>query len=305
MPRFRRVVAVGLVLAVAGGVFLSMTGGALVVQLDLAGHQVEVTVGGNGSGSTESWLDSANLSKPSVDFAFDGDGLNQSVEAGLGTDPRKRDTDGDLLSDGEEARNQAQSGAELSNSDPLRKDLYVVLLVGQGVEPNSQSERAELERAFATMNVSNPGEPGIAVHVVVRRLDHRVIVTNRSDAEATLREGHESLAPARQCVYHSVVVGTVQNESFQGLGSSPGFGALADGSERFDRGGRSVFVRTLVHELLHNLVGSIDGQAHSDTGWLSHSNSKTAENARLSDAVARKLGSEGFQESEYYEVEIC
>jgi hypothetical protein len=111
-----------------------------------------------------------------------------------------------------------------------------------------------------------------------------------------------------------VILGTVEGDDIGGWGSSPGYSAFVEGSDTqsYD-GSYTGRVRTITHELLHNVVGDIEGEhaegepTHSKTGWLSHVEQaeNLEENQQLSPPVANQLSDRGFRESAHYQSEVC
>jgi len=91
----------------------------------------------------------------------DCDGLSDSRERGLGTDPNNADTDRDGLSDGLEVNTLSSYGA-----NPLRKDIFVEVDRMSGVRSLNESEKRQLVDAFKNAPLSNPdGSQGVDLHL--------------------------------------------------------------------------------------------------------------------------------------------
>lgn len=200
----------------------------------------------------------------------DGDGLEDGREVALGTDPLDPDTDGDGLEDGWEVADVTPGGAELPDSDPLARDIYVQVDYARGVEGADAAFYDRVRGAFADMAVDNPDNTtGIDLHVREGRLNESATFTGGNFWELKERYYTERLGQ-RAGVYHHVVVGEFDT-SHVGYGEVGGrFSVVA---ARADADTRRYVV---VHELLHNVVGEVDapGACRGDPkhycggGWL-------------------------------------
>ncbi|WP_255195220.1 hypothetical protein [Halorarius litoreus] len=238
----------------------------------------------------------------------DGDGLGNAEEERWGTDPDDPDTDGDRLLDGWEVAGTAPGSVPLPGSDPRRFDLYVQVVTAPGIDPLSTRERTALQQAWASMPVENPdGTAGITVHYLPpnrSELDRRVTLRDRRRTTiAALADRYYRSAYVGEygCLAHQVLLVHVDNESFVGVGSDPGYQAFADGTLTRDYGTPyTVRVGTVTHELLHNVVGRFGGGSatHTDAGWLSHGRFRW--NQHLSPETAAELTRDGFASSGHY-----
>jgi hypothetical protein len=215
------------------------------------------------------------------------------------------DRDGDRLLDGWERAGQTPDGVPLPGADPDRKDLYLQVLYGDGVQPLSESERARLRDIWARMPVSNPdGSTGIALHVVdERRLDREVRAYEPSKELIRSRYDAEHLAGV-ECVYYQTTFADITHPRLGGRGALGGYVSIVDGTDTTVREGRSDRVAFLTHELLHNTAGHVEGRTHTRSGWLSARYDGTEADARLSQSTADDL-SDGFEVGGYEERRIC
>jgi hypothetical protein len=101
----------------------------------------------------------------------DQDGLTDSEERRLRTDPNDPDTDDDALLDGWEVHGVNQIDLRAMGASPLHRDIFVEMdfmeraSAGNGLGPNDAVLRA-VEAVFANAPVRNPdGRPGIAIHL--------------------------------------------------------------------------------------------------------------------------------------------
>jgi hypothetical protein len=147
--------------------------------------------------------------------------------------------------------------AALPDADPLHTDLYVQVSVSNGTEPFTETELADLREAWASMPVDNPdGSTGIDLHVDQRRLNRTLVIDGAGDYDR-LKSRYTSADTLgnRSGVYRHLLLLEIER----------------------DYAGRAV------HELLHNVVGRLDGANqcpdefdgqsatyHTCQGWLSH-----------------------------------
>jgi hypothetical protein len=228
------------------------------------------------------------------------------------------DTDGDRLKDSWEVAGETPSGAPLPGADPQRMDLYVQVNYGGGTFPLSETEKRQLKEVWASMPVENPdGSQGITLHLVDTRpeggpVGETVVYDGSDDGELT-RFYTEQYLGNRMCRYHQVVVGKVQGGTLAGRGSAPGYSAYIDTDRNqdyveltekksYDRE-VSPRVHVMTHELLHNVVGEVDGAIHTQEGWL-YPTAHPRE-AFLSDATARTIDRNGLAGSGYYQHQVC
>lgn len=243
-----------------------------------------------------------------------GDVATRGGAEGAGDDERaydrpRPDGDGDRLADSWERRGRTPSGADLPNADPDRMDLYVQFDYGSYTHPLSQRERQALERVWAEMPVENPdGSTGITLHIDDERDDgyggaigSEVSVSGERVEDVHQYYTAQNLGP-RRCRYHQVVVGEVRGGSQAGFASAPGFGGVIDDKRRAYDGEIPFRVHVITHELLHNVVGEVDGSTHTSEGWLSPT--VDADEAFLSDAARAELN-DGLAGSAYYQQNLC
>lgn len=96
-----------------------------------------------------------------VDYDADGDGLYNSREIELGTNPNNVDTDKDGLSDWLEVNTLAPYGA-----NPLRRDIFVEIDRMEGVGGLSWIQEGRLTDAFKNAPLQNPdGSWGVDLHL--------------------------------------------------------------------------------------------------------------------------------------------
>lgn len=229
------------------------------------------------------------------DSDSDDDGLPDARELDVGTDPTDPDTDGDRLLDGWEVKGETPSGAPLPDSDPLAKDLYVQVDYARGVERPESEFYVGVVEAFDAMAVENPdNSTGIDLHV---REGGPINDSSRFDGENfwSLKDAYyeQRLGP-RAGTYHHVVVSEFGTD-YAGYGEVGGkFSMVAAGVDTDTR--RHV----VVHELLHNVVGDVEGPGachggrhYCDGGWLSPEITPE-QGGFLSGPVATQLEEQGF-----------
>jgi len=225
----------------------------------------------------------------------DRDRLADSTEVELGTHPTDPDTDGDRLLDGREVQGETPSGVPLADSDPLAKDLYVQVDYARGVERPDGEFYVGVVEAFDAMAVENPdNSTGIDLHV---REGGPINDSVRFDGGNfwSLKDAYyeQRLGP-RAGTYHHVVVSEFGTD-YAGYGEVGGeFSMAAAGADADTR--RHV----VVHELLHNVVGEVEGpdachggKHYCDGGWLSPEITP-GQGESLSGPVATQLEEQGF-----------
>lgn len=101
----------------------------------------------------------------------DGDGLSDTEEAALGTDPANADTDGDALLDGWEVKGVNGIDLKQLGANPRRRDIFVEMdfmvrsSATRGLAP-SPAVIAAIKSAFASAPVVNhDGSTGISIHL--------------------------------------------------------------------------------------------------------------------------------------------
>ncbi|UTF55908.1 hypothetical protein [Natronosalvus rutilus] len=228
------------------------------------------------------------------------------------------DSDGDRIPDDAE-NEKVFDGAILSNADPTQKDLYVVFFYSNDSERLTDTEKRQLRSIWGSMNVSNPnGESGINLHIVEeRRAQHefsRQYPENVSHS-SELADTYDEYIDNGCSVYHLVILGEIENResvNVGGWGDGPGLATYVDHENtRYSSTEYGSRVRTITHELLHNVVGPINGShapndpKHSKQGWLGivEHERDLPKNEALHPAVASQL-SDDFAESPYYR-QIC
>lgn len=302
------------ILAIAGVVWLAAGPGQPLLDqyLDQAAPEDAPGVGGHSNdSSTPTAFPTADGSSSDIDDS-DNDGLSDAEEKSVyRTDPTTADTDGDGLLDGWEVDGQTPDGVVLNDSNPLRKDLYLTIAVTEGIQPLTSDERRDLRRIWREMPVENPGQStGIKLHLESTSISENVTVRNRDEQADTLQSRYYTAdyLDGRQCVNYQALLVHIENETFSGYGSSPGYQSIADGTLTHDYGKRyTVRTTVITHELLHNVVGELPngtGRGHTKEGWLSHS-STYGEDFFLSEITASHLSEHGFAESEYYQQGFC
>ncbi|MEF8774925.1 MAG: hypothetical protein V5A43_00280 [Haloarculaceae archaeon] len=230
---------------------------------------------GDTEGGAVGFADSINDQKlnEAWDAIISGDSVDGvavcSSDAG---EPPGGDADGDGIPDDWERTGQTPWGAPLPDADPAHRDVYVQLNYGDTVTPLSSEEKTQIRQTWAEMPVDNPdGTGGITIH-----LDEEGSGAGALGGQAVVRSADEvdrfynaSIMDDRQCVYHQAVVGQTDVGETAGFGARPGFVVLVDGTSRPDYEGEVTFrTAMLTHQLLHNVVGQVDGDAHTAEGWL-------------------------------------
>jgi hypothetical protein len=220
------------------------------------------------------------------------------------------DTDGDGLTDEVESTGDLD-GYSLPEADQDHKDLYIRVYVGNGIDPLTDQEKADLREIWAGMPVSNPnGAEGIDLHITQVQLSQSI--TSKLSNES-LRNQEEQIykqrvpEPAQCSVYAVILVDVAGDPVISGRGASPGYVSIVDG-QATQRYNTKYTVRTTIatHELLHNVVGTFeDGSYHTSEGWLTGTPGEHGTQFYMSDKTASHLSENGFAESEYFEDEVC
>lgn len=208
------------------------------------------------------------------------------------------DTDNDGLPDRWERAGKTDDGARLPGADPDQKDLYVQVNYGTNAERLSETERAQLRAIWEQMPVENPdGTTGIDIHIIDSG-EHAGSLGEEAvfDSSQTYSRYYtvRRLGP-RQCVYHQVVYGRVDMDAV-GYAAAPGYVSIVEGaglpSESFEENRYTLKVGVTTHELLHNVVGRVDGRTHTSSGWLAPSVSSQDE--QLSRPTAQEINQSGI-----------
>jgi hypothetical protein len=217
------------------------------------------------------------------------------------------DADGDRLADAWEEEGVGPDGARLPGADPDRMDIYVQVNHGMNQQPLTDAEVRQLKRVWAEMPVENPdGSTGVTLHLVEGgSVGEPIVVSGSPDTEDMLAYYTPEYMGARPCRYHQVVLADLQAGNVVGWGGVPGWVALVEADRNQTAEGATVSERvaTITHELLHNVAGQVEGQAHTSRGWLSHG--ATASNEFLSTPVTQDLNENGFVSTGFHQNRVC
>ena len=218
------------------------------------------------------------------------------------------DADGDRLNDSWERAGETPDGVALPDADPRRMDLYVQVNHGTETDPLTERERRQLRRVWARMPVENPdGSTGVRLHLDAEpprggRLETTVRVPGTTYDGLTRHYTGATLGP-RLCRYHQVVVGRIEADGSAGRGTIPGYAVVVEGDPQGFDGNVSGRVALITHELLHNVVGQVDGDVHVEEGWLA---ARLAPgDTVLSNATATRLETRGFADPAYFRRRVC
>jgi hypothetical protein len=157
------------------------------------------------------------------------------------------------------------------------------------------------------MPVRNPdGTTGVDLHLTQRDTARTYRVGTDDRRERLLGAYRRHLTDREQCAAHLVVLGDVSTNS-SGYGDAPGYVSVVDGDDTRRYGtDYSLRTTTIVHELLHNVVGTLpDGSTHAKEGWLDGDTERHGSEFHASSATVRVLNDEGFETSAYYRQEVC
>lgn len=303
-----------LVVAMVGGVVLSMFAGAAVLFAGDSGSMWEGDSGVTGAAGEVHRDGGPPSVKTAVEESGEGasaiiDSLDGDASAPVGptggfdecSRPSGPDSDGDRLPDQWEREGVTPDGAPLPGADPDRKDIYLQAVYEKGAQRLTGTERRQLRRVWAELPVANPGdETGVAVHFLSQapdggRVDEPIRVRGSFASIRSEYYDERMLGPG-VCEYHLLVVGSVVGAA--GRAEAPGYIATIDAERepRYD-GPVTLRVKVTTHELLHNVVGDLEsGSHHSETGWLATGDNwddthlSNATKAELDDGFARPRG---------------
>jgi hypothetical protein len=154
------------------------------------------------------------------------------------------DTDRDGLWDIEEKKGMTLEGKNLVDTNPGKRDVYIVV----GVTNNTDFNKQKLKREFQNMNIRNPsGETGINLHVKTKTIDEKVVWNrNKNDFNKIKHRYKQRLLADEPDVYSSILL--VED-------NHPKHGGYAEVGGRFSIVGNSKSMRLFVHEILHMYLG--------------------------------------------------
>jgi len=235
----------------------------------------------------------------------DNDGLDDGTEIEVGSDPLQRDTDGDTLLDGAEYHNEtlstgySEAGIALPNADPTRIDSYIRVQYDRETKRLADFEKARIKRALSNNAIKNPdGTRGMAVHFIEPKpgtSSDRIRASNRTHVGHILSDRYASLG-AEQCTHALLVVGEYTGE--QRLGGVayrpfPAMFIVADQPSGLRRW------TSAVHEILHVLAGELRPENeyeanpnHMQDGWLSYDHSSIQRH--MPKSLANEIQEEDF-----------
>lgn len=242
---------------------------------------------------------------------FDRDGLTNSEEREqYDTNPFSADTDKDGIDDGTEVKELSAESGLLGKSDPLHKDLYVHVFYSPEIEPLTDEEKSNLEAIWAEMPVKNPdGKLGITIHIIdfgenAGDLPNRVVSDGSQDDMGQYYS--QQYLGKKVCDVRQVLLIPIEDNDVAGYAEAPGYQSVVDG--RLTHRTDSDYTRrvaTITHELLHNIVGTLQGEDamgpyHSFNGWLAGSldglgPEPYSQNTYMSDITANNLNQEGMK----------
>lgn len=255
--------------------------------------------------------DSSSTSTITDSSDSDADGLTNSEELEqYGTDPFSADTDDDGTLDGTEVKEVSEDGVLLGKSDPLHKDLYVHVFYSPEIDPLTDEEKSNLEAIWADMPVENPdGKSGITIHIIdfgenAGDLPNRVVSEGSQDDMGQYYS--QQYLGKKVCDVRQVLLIPIEDEDVAGYAEAPGYQSVVDG--RLTHRTDSEYTRrvaTITHELLHNIVGTLQGEDaigpyHSFNGWLAGSldglgPEPYSQNTYMSDITTKNLNQEGMK----------
>ncbi|MFB6178151.1 MAG: hypothetical protein ABEI77_00320 [Halorientalis sp.] len=214
------------------------------------------------------------------------------------------DTDGDQLKDSWERAGQTPDGVPLPGADPNRMDLYVQLNYGGGTYLLSKPEKQQLRRVWREMPVKNPdGSTGITLHIDDQPPHGGALGTQVSvsgSAKSVSQYYTSRYLGKRQCRYHQIIVGGIDESGLAGIANGPGYAAVVEDNKSAYDGNVSRRVHVITHELLHNVAAPV---GHTDSGWLYPYTDSSQEH--LSKPTEKYIENHGFSGSGYYQQHVC
>lgn len=211
----------------------------------------------------------------------DDDELNNFLECLYGLDKIDSDTDGDGLRDDEEIVGVTEHGTAIPESDPKRRDIYVVI----GLSEGAQLDKQEIAARFNDFHVKNHnGEYGITVHFEVISLNETIQSGNFSEQKTVYADKLHKNSE----VYRGLLVTTGEDTEYLGRAFvNNNFAVVQSGEED-----------TATHEILHLVVGKFNEHncedpyhtCHGQTMLSPHQN----ENTHLSQVTITHIEKHGF-----------
>jgi hypothetical protein len=173
-----------------------------------------------------------------------GDGLSDREFEKYGTNATNPDTDGDGLPDGAEINSEA-----LSESDPLRKDVFVEVDYMQSYKPREEAMNLVTE-AYEEAPINNPdGSTGISLHII---LNESIETESTTDSEQKDAITNEHFDFEGYGYHYGIAVRNARGDDFAGFASDGSFTfqTRVTGGERYPHEGTaSIFMHELGHSL--------------------------------------------------------
>lgn len=209
------------------------------------------------------------------------------------------DRDGDRLND------RLEGEPPVSNSSVGHKDIYLRVVIGGGVNTLPPRWLQTVQTIFSEMPISNPdGSTGITMHIIeVVKMDSTLTVTGDQDSIRIAMDQIPAYSGPMQCGdFHTVILTSWSSSEVAGRGSAPGVASVVDTTYPNVQDRRSVLTQSIVHELLHNIVGGrldtdhpkVKSRYHTTTGWLTGEPDVVSSDRFLSAPVQQLLSAEGF-----------
>jgi len=207
----------------------------------------------------------------------DGDFLCTEEELALGTDPNKRDTDGDALDDGLEVKRYTEGTNTLDlkalGANPRKRDIFLEIDYTSDWKP-LQAAVDDVTRAFAAAPVKNhDGSQGIALHVDVSNQITLTKAFSDYPHEQVNEIKDDNIGPGRKIAYHyAIFAPSYGSTASSGISLADGptvnlLVTLAGSMDDETATLREKEAGTLMHELGHNLGLQHGGM--QDNGELS------------------------------------